>query len=113
MENNKKVTAAISAVLDYGLKLLTVNQDVTIPNTSNDIISELTLVIQPYWREDVFNFIEITWDGGEPIQSFVVDKMTDEKGAVIQRANPGNLVKLVLRGNPDVRRENGIFRRRK
>jgi len=47
------------------------------------------------------------------VENFVVEKMTDEKGADIQRANPGNLVTLVLKGNLGALRENGIFRRRK
>jgi len=44
---------------------------------------------------------------------FIVEKMINEKGEAVQRANPGNRVKLVLKGEQEKLEKNGIFRRRK
>lgn len=44
---------------------------------------------------------------------FIVEKMQDERGRDIQRANPGNRVLLVLKGEQTKLEKNGIFRRRK
>lgn len=44
---------------------------------------------------------------------FIVDKMVNEKGDEVQRANPGNRVRLVLRGEQGNLKRNGIFRRRR
>ena len=44
---------------------------------------------------------------------FIVEKMRDERGLDIQRANPGNRVLLVLKGEQRKLEKNGIFRRRK
>jgi putative protease len=44
---------------------------------------------------------------------FIVEKMRDERGHDIQRANPGNRVLLVLKGEGRKLEKNGIFRRRK
>jgi putative protease len=44
---------------------------------------------------------------------FIVEKMRDERGHEIQRANPGNRVLLVLKGEGRKLEKNGIFRRRK
>jgi hypothetical protein len=85
----------ISAVLDYGLKFLTVKQDMTIPNISSDIISELTLVIQPNWRGNVFDLKEATWESGDPVESFVVDE-TLLRILLLDPFMPGELLKLSL-----------------
>jgi putative protease len=44
---------------------------------------------------------------------FIVEKMKDERGRDVQRANPGNKVELVLKGKQAKLKKNGIFRRRK
>ena len=44
---------------------------------------------------------------------FIVEKMRDERGHDVQRANPGNRVLLVLKGEGRKLEKNGIFRRRK
>ena len=44
---------------------------------------------------------------------FIVEKMIDERGHDRERANPGNRVLLVLKGEQGKLEENGIFRRRK
>ncbi len=44
---------------------------------------------------------------------FIVEKMENESGHEVQRANPGNRVRLTLTGDLELLRKNGIFRRRK
>jgi len=63
----------ITATLDFSWRYLSVVQDLTIPNSSEENISELTLVVQPNWRADVFNLKSITWGNGEAVTGYVLD----------------------------------------
>ena len=44
---------------------------------------------------------------------FIVEKMENESGHEVQRANPGNRVWLTLTGDRELLKKDGIFRRRK
>lgn len=59
---------SISAELDYTARLLTASQTVVIPNLSDELISSLTLVVQPYWYELAFELVSLVWDDGTPIE---------------------------------------------
>jgi len=92
---DNRLNYELSAVLDYGWRLLTVKQVISIPNNSNDIIQELTLVVQPNWRSDVINITDISWENGEPVNSFVLDR-TLLRILLIETLDPGDSVKLSI-----------------
>jgi len=95
IDPDKRPNYVISAVLDYAWRFLTVEQEVTIPNISYDIISELMLIVQPNWRPDVFNLTDITWESGEPIQSYVIDGI-QLRILLVDPLKPGESVRLSL-----------------
>jgi hypothetical protein len=63
----------ISAELDYGWKILTVQQQVVISNPAGEPISELVLVVQPNWYPGAFQLDELAWDDGTLITNFTLE----------------------------------------
>jgi hypothetical protein len=63
----------ISAELDYGWKIVTAQQGVTIPHPSDQPISEIVLVVQPNWYPGTFQLDALTWADGTSITGYVLD----------------------------------------
>lgn len=63
----------IRAELDYGWKLLTVQQAVSIPNPADQPLAEIVLVVQPNWYPGTFQLDSLNWPDGTPIPSYVLD----------------------------------------
>jgi hypothetical protein len=86
---------AISATLDYAWRYLTVVQDIIVPNTSADTISELTLVVQTNWRPDAFRLTNISWKDGTPITTYSLDGIR-LRVLLIDPFEPGENIELSL-----------------
>jgi hypothetical protein len=85
----------ISATLDYAWRYLTVVQDIIVPNTSADTISELTLVVQSNWRPDAFRLTNITWKDGTPITTYSLDGIR-LRVLLLDPFEPGENIELSL-----------------
>jgi hypothetical protein len=72
-DHNLRPKYDINAVLDYGWRILTVEEEIMIPNASANLIPELILVVQPNWRPDVFNLTDIAWGNGEPVRNYTLN----------------------------------------
>jgi hypothetical protein len=59
--------------LNYGQKVLTAQQQVTIPHPSDQLITEIMLVVQPNWYPGSFQLDELTWIDGDPITNFTLE----------------------------------------
>lgn len=85
----------ISATLDYAWRYLTVAQEVFIPNTSADTLSELTLVVQPNWRPDAFRLMNISWVDETPITTYSLDGIR-LRVLLLDPFEPGETLQLSL-----------------
>ena len=63
----------ISAELDYGRKVVTAHQQVSIPHPADQPLSEIDLVVQPAWYPGTFQLEELTWADGTPITNYVLE----------------------------------------
>ena len=63
----------ITAELDYGWKRLTARQEVSIPNPSDQPLSEIVLVVQPNWYPGTFQLDSLTWPDGTPVTDYTLD----------------------------------------
>lgn len=63
----------ISVDLDYGWKVVTAQQEVTIPHPSDRSISEILLVVQPNWYPGTFQLDSLTWLDGTPITDYTLE----------------------------------------
>jgi len=63
----------ISAELDYGWKIVTAQQKVSIPHPSDQPISEIVLVVQPNWYPGTFQLDELFWLDGTPITDYMIE----------------------------------------
>ena len=63
----------ISAELDYGWKVVAAQQLVTIPQPSNQPLSEIVLVVQPNWYPGTFQMDELSWGDGASITQYTLE----------------------------------------
>jgi hypothetical protein len=63
----------ISADLDYGWKVVTAYQQITISHPSDQLLSEIVLVVQPNWYPGTFQLAEIAWMDGTPIDRYSLE----------------------------------------
>jgi len=85
----------ISAILDYGWRLLTVDQEITYQNSYRESITELSLVVQTNWRPDVFTISNLSWEDGTPIENYSLEGIQ----LIIplnESLQPGQVIKLSL-----------------
>lgn len=85
----------ITATLDFGWRYLTVEEEISIPNTSMDTISELTLVVQPNWHPGAFSLTKLNWESGEPVPSYTLEG-TQLRILLLNPLEPGKSLKLSL-----------------
>ena len=85
----------ISATLDYGWRFLTVEQEIRYPNTASEVISELTLVVQPNWRPNVFKLTRFTWDDGTPVEDYTLD-IIQLRVPLPEPLQPGETLEIAL-----------------
>jgi len=63
----------LSAELDYGWKIITAQQKITIPQPTDQPISDIVLVVQPNWYPGTFQLDELTWADGSSITNYSLD----------------------------------------
>jgi hypothetical protein len=63
----------ITATLDFAWRILTVEQELVLPNPSKDTLQELSLVVQTNWRPGSFNLTRLTAADGTPIWSYTLE----------------------------------------
>jgi hypothetical protein len=63
----------ISAEIDFGWKIVTARQEVTIPHPADQPITELLLLVQPNWYPGVFQLDELAWLDGTPITDYTLE----------------------------------------
>ncbi len=85
----------ISAELDYGWKIVTARQDVTIPHPSNQSITEIVLVVQPNWYPGTFQLDELSWMDGAQITDYALDGIRLEI-PLAEPWEPGNAKELAM-----------------
>jgi hypothetical protein len=85
----------ITATLDYGWRYLSARQVIHIPNTSPDIISELSLIVQPAWRPGAFTLNAMRWEDGTEVTSYTLEG-TLLRVLLLAPLNPGEYIQLSL-----------------
>ncbi|MBU1661000.1 MAG: hypothetical protein KKD28_05960, partial [Chloroflexi bacterium] len=85
----------ISATLDYGWRVLTIEQDIVYPNTSSEFIPTLMLVVQPNWYPDVFHLTDLAWGDGQPVQDYTLDGIRLQI-PLAEALTPGKTLQLSL-----------------
>ena len=86
---------SITAKLDYSWRILKVEQEIVFPNPSTDSISELELVVQPNWRPDVFELIQISIADGKSIDNYSLEGIR-LRFSLPQALLPGDSLHLLL-----------------
>jgi hypothetical protein len=65
----------IKAELDYGWKVLTVQQQVVVPHPSTLPLNEIILVVQPNWYPGSFQLEMLSWQDGTPIITYTIENI--------------------------------------
>ena len=60
----------LTAELDYGQHLLSVEEKISYFNNSSDELHELLLMVDAQYYDGVFHLDEITWENGNPVEDF-------------------------------------------
>ena len=60
----------LSAELNYGLHLLTVEEQIEFTNNINEAIPDLLLVVEPTRYPSVFSLKDLTWGDGTPVDTY-------------------------------------------
>jgi hypothetical protein len=63
----------ITAELDYGRKVVTAQQHVSIPNPAGQPLQEIDLVVQPGWYPGTFQLDELAWTDGTLITNYALE----------------------------------------
>ena len=85
----------ISATLDYGWRVLTVEQDIVYSNTSSEFIPSMMLVVQPNWYPGVFRLTDLAWGDGQPVQDYTLDGIRLEI-PLAEALTPGETLQISL-----------------
>lgn len=85
----------ISAILDYGWRTVSVQQEITIPNTSSNSLGELMLVVQPNWRPDSFTLTSLNWGDGTPVTTYSLEGIR-LRLVLVESFDPGDRLHLSL-----------------
>jgi hypothetical protein len=57
----------LSAALNYDLHLLVVDEQIRYPNTSNETLTDLLLMVEPLYYPGVFQLNAMAWEDGAPV----------------------------------------------
>lgn len=60
----------LSAELDYATLQLSVEEKISIPNPTSQELTTLSLVVPPNFRWNVFQLLEISWAGDQPVDNY-------------------------------------------
>jgi hypothetical protein len=86
----------LHATLDYSWRYLSVQQEITIPNTSSNSLGELVLVVQPNWRPGVFNLLSLTWEDGSQVTTYTLEGIR-LRILLVEPFDPGDSLHLSLK----------------
>ncbi len=64
----------LEAVLDYFSHSVSVTETISYTNPVTTSLTDLLLVIEPNYWSGCFNLVSLTWQNGQPVQGYVLDK---------------------------------------
>jgi hypothetical protein len=85
----------LNCTLDYGWRTVSVQQEISVSNTSSDNLGELMLVVQSNWRPDIFKLTSINWANGDPVTTYTLEGIR-LRIMLVEPFNPGDRLLLSL-----------------